>query len=185
MDKNWAESTENIRCYETNSKHIKWRFRHFVSGSFEKVASAVHASRELQIACSVASFQTGLLTDWLISRTGTSVYYAPICICNFTQCSSKNERKRTHKERFVVVVLTPWQRVWIRLFCDCLIRLWRCESSSQLLSKVPLWSNILARICFTFSYTICLSSISWQIRECDRCQFLRNYHAGWIINYNI
>jgi len=25
-------------CYETKSKRIKWRSRHFVSGSFEKVA---------------------------------------------------------------------------------------------------------------------------------------------------
>ena len=33
-------------CYQTKSKHIQWRFRHFVSCSFEKVVSAVHVTPE-------------------------------------------------------------------------------------------------------------------------------------------
>ena len=33
-------------CCETKSKHMQWRPRHFVSYDFEKVASALQASRE-------------------------------------------------------------------------------------------------------------------------------------------
>ena len=44
-----AESAENISARKQN-QNIKWSFisnrRYFVSGSLEKVASAVHASRE-------------------------------------------------------------------------------------------------------------------------------------------
>ena len=40
-----AESAENISARKQN-QNIKWSSRYFVSGSLEKVASAVHASRE-------------------------------------------------------------------------------------------------------------------------------------------
>ena len=40
-----AESIENISAMKKN-QNMKWRSRHFVLGSLEKVASAVHASRE-------------------------------------------------------------------------------------------------------------------------------------------
>jgi len=39
-------------CSETKSKFIKWRFHHFVLGSFDKAASAVHASPDYWVAFS-------------------------------------------------------------------------------------------------------------------------------------
>ena len=44
QNENTAESEENISAMKQNQN--KGRSRHLVSGSLEKVASAVHASRE-------------------------------------------------------------------------------------------------------------------------------------------